>query len=110
MTASGSKRYLLDTSALLSASPEFVALQQRFVEIARVEGDWDSYGAARVDSRAIAVAQSLVVDVMRALPGRPISDILPFDVMPLPTGSVQVIWRGRGGTLDLDVSSQGQIG
>lgn len=93
-----------------SGSPQLIELEERFVTLARVEEDWDSYGAAAVDPHAIAVAHTLIMDVIAAFPRRPVAGLVPTDVLPLPNGNVQVIWQGPEGELDLDVDAQGSIG
>src|SRR3954447_24768225 len=93
-----------------SVLSSFIDLQERFVDLARIEPDWDSYGAAPVDRHALALAQALILDVVAACGNRPLAEVLPFDVMPLPTGAVQVIWRGQAGELDLDIDAAARIG
>jgi hypothetical protein len=92
------------------SSNAYLALQREFVDLARTPADWDSYGAAPADPEAIAAAQALILDVVSALRGRAVEDILPADVMLLPTGAVQVIWEGQHGELDLDINSEREIG
>lgn len=98
------------TAPAFSQEASFLRVQQRFVELARVPEDWDSYGAAAVAPHAIARAQGLIMDVLRAFPLRAPEELLPFDLLPLPDGSVQLIWQGACGELDLDVNPDGRIG
>jgi hypothetical protein len=101
---------LSNSDACYVRNTAYIALQREFVDLARIPADWDSYGAAPADREAIAAAQALIVDVLSAFPGRAVEDLLPSDVMLLPTGAVQLVWEGADGELDLDIDAQRRIG
>ena len=63
--------------------------------------NWDSYGARRVDLKAVASAGLALCLVMR-------SDTTPPTVVPTPEGGVQLEWHAQGIDLEIDFSPTGR--
>ena len=75
--------------------------------LAELPEDWDSYGASRVASTALATARALLNDL--AARSRAAA-LLPFHVAPIPTGGVQLEWkRADGSALELWIDGGGEI-
>lgn len=83
------------------------ALQQ----LRRIEGldlNWDSYGSEPPTRRALAAARSLIWRVYEgsACAGVP---LVPYAVVPLSGGGVQVEWRGVSDAIEIEVSAEGAL-
>jgi len=70
---------------------------------------WDSYGARRVTSGAIrcaaAVLEALDTDLSTAAGSR----IEPFDIAPVPTGGIQLEWREKSRSIELEITPGGEM-
>lgn len=71
-----------------------------------LQEDWDSYGAAPIDSRALATARALLDELTYLSAPR----FTPFNVAPIADGGVQVEWRHLNGkALELWIATSGKI-
>ena len=83
---------------------------QRIAGFAKLEPDWDSYGAAAPTPEALEVATQclrVLVDTYAPTAG---DKALPFWVSPLPNGGVQLEWRGPTAELEVEIGPLGQLG
>lgn len=78
-----------------ATSWEIASLADQLKSIAALDEGWDGYGAASVDSRAIAFAESLV-SVMR---------VRPEFVLPSSSGTVLLEWEGPFGRASLELGA-----
>src|SRR5690349_12448182 len=68
--------------------------------------NWDSYGASRIASTAVAAARALLTE----LAARSATKLRPFHLAPIPTGGVQLEWkRPDSAALELWIDAEGQI-
>jgi len=86
----------LDTDPLVRAD-------QRLADLARLEEDWDSYGAAPIAPEAIKIASHLM---RRVLMHRPYP---PYFVGPIPYGGVEIEWRNCDKRVEIDVRPDGSL-
>jgi hypothetical protein len=70
--------------------------------LANLEPDWDSYGAAAISPRAIALAKDLVVYAAIGAASLGIESH-PYYIGPVPNGGVQVEWRRDDREIQVEV-------
>lgn len=93
-----------DLSTIPGARAAMDRVEERLRELATLDADWDSYGAAALAPRALASARRLVADVLwHAGQIGPGTLPLRVEAMPLAAGGVQLELGGRGGCLDIEV-------
>ncbi len=71
-------------------------------ELGRLEENWDSYGARRIDPHCIEAAASLLRAVMDAATPRP-------SVVPTNRGGVQLEWHRSGIDLEIEIESPARM-
>lgn len=83
-----------------------VELIRRLTDLHDLDANWDSYGALPISLRAEAVTRELLVAFWNAglIPDDP-----DFDLMPVPTGGLQLEWTGTNGELEIEVRSDGSL-
>jgi hypothetical protein len=89
------------------------ALQQTLrllAELGRLEPDWDTYGSEPPTKEAIAAARHLIEEVQRGLQGTEAGLSLPFAVVPLSGGGVQIEWRGENDSIEVEIGPRGEWG
>ena len=84
--------------------------QQRLAELARLEADWDSYGAEPVSDTAIWKVRLLLKSVEETLGGAAHEEMRPYAIAPVADGGVQVEWRRAGETLEVEAAPVGHLG
>jgi hypothetical protein len=74
-----------------------------------LDSNWDSYGSVPPNPRALAAARSLIQKVYQisAYSG---ATVVPYSVLPLSGGGVQIEWRGPAGVIEIEVSAAGELG
>ncbi len=82
---------------------------ERLAKLARLEPNWDSYGAAPVTTVALATAYNLVVTFEEEFVGAVGAHSLPWAIAPLADGGLQVEWRGPGGAIELEIGPAGDM-
>jgi len=98
------------TNALASFSP--ATLRPTFEQlshIAKLEPDWDSYGADPPSAAVIGEAARLIVAVMERFSPMAGESARPWAVAPF-SGGVQVEWRTKTGALEVEIRPGGQFG
>lgn len=98
----------LSTSRHLSF-PVAAALKQ----LERIEAlgpDWDSYGSEAPDHMAVARAHRLIWELYMWSLGARNCPVVPYAVVPLSGGGVQVEWRGRAAAIEVEISPEGAFG
>jgi hypothetical protein len=81
-------------------------------ELARLEPDWDSYGARPVSAIAINQANRLLLDVARRYLelGYPeVSRVKPWFIAPLADGGIQIEWRSDAGAMEVEIGGDGRF-
>jgi hypothetical protein len=74
-----------------------IEIQNRLIELARMEDNWDSYGSSPMGWDTGMFALSILNDVMR--PRTPIPQVVPSS-----TGGVQLEWHEKGVDLELHIA------
>ena len=82
---------------------------ERLDELAKLERDWDSYGALPLTSTALALADGMMRKSVKQL-GSPLGErVAPYTLMPIADGGVSIEWRGSRATLELDIGPSGAL-
>ena len=79
-------------------------------ELGRLEPDWDTYGSEPPTKEAIAAARHLIEEVQRGFKGTEAGLSLPFAVVPLSGGGVQIEWRGANDSIEVEIGPRGEWG
>ncbi|MHB8644457.1 MAG: hypothetical protein ACYDAR_01560 [Thermomicrobiales bacterium] len=77
--------------------------------LARLEPDWDSYGAATISPQAIALAKDLVTYTAIGAASLGI-EARPYYIGPTPIGGVHVEWRRDRREIQVDVRPNQTLG
>ena len=81
----------------------------RLDELAKLERDWDSYGALPLTSTALDHAAEILRNAAKRF-GEHLSErVAPYTVMPIADGGVSLEWRGANSDLQLDVGPSGAL-
>ncbi|MDQ6601635.1 MAG: hypothetical protein M3176_14435 [Chloroflexota bacterium] len=91
----------LDTDPLARAD-------RRLADLARLEDDWDSYGAAPIAPEAIKIAAHLMRRVLMHRPYPP-GFAGPYFVGPIPYGGIEIEWRNCDKRVEIDVRPDGSL-
>lgn len=92
------------------ASSPIAALFTRLESIKALGVNWDSYGSDAPQHPAVVTAHRLIWEVyMWSLNSRQ-CPALPYSVVPLSGGGIQVEWRGGHGAIEVEVSPDGALG
>jgi hypothetical protein len=83
--------------------------QETLDEIARLEDNWDSYGAQRPTAAAISAAHVLLGRLWDELGPRVNDHAVPWAVAPLADGGVQCEWRGATSIIEVEIDSTGTM-
>lgn len=81
-------------------------------ELARLEPDWDSYGAQRISAIAINQANRLLLDATRhylELGYPEVSRVKPWFIAPLADGGIQIEWRSDSGSMEVEIGGDGRV-
>jgi len=90
-------------------SPIAEALE-RLRQIKGVGPNWDSYGSEAPTHAAVARAHSLIWEVYMGSVNAGQRPAVPYSVVPLSGGGVQVEWRGDAAAIEVEISSEGIFG
>ena len=82
----------------------------RLAEIARLEDDWDTYGGAPPTAIAVGAAGQLIIAVAAESGNGAGEAVVPYSVMPIPNGGVQVAWHRASDELQIDIGPDGEFG
>jgi len=82
---------------------------RRLDELMTLRSGWDSYRARSISSTAVGAAKSLLSALGGSVYPRLGEKIQPYAVVPLPTGGVQLEWRGGRGSLEVEVKPEGSL-
>ncbi len=92
-------------SAVLAAYP--LSYYQRLTDLSMLQADWDSYGASPISDRAVDRARRFLSELVKEFPEA--GDISPYTIAPLPSGGVQLEWRGPQRALEIEISAAGRF-
>jgi hypothetical protein len=93
------------TSAVVALRPTL----ERLAGFAALGRNWDSYGGLPSAPRAISTATELLVLLADHLPELEPTRIVPYAVVPVADGGVQLEWRGRRSEVEVEVGPGGAI-
>src|SRR5260370_27103929 len=79
---------------------------KRLDEISALERNWDSYGSEPPTVDAIAKARTLITSVYRTLRATAGQNAIPFAVVPVSGGGVQIEWRSRDGAIEVEIGAE----
>lgn len=88
--------------------PPFAPYFQKLDAFGELSEDWDSYGAARISSRAIATSRALMSDLSLRTAGG-LEGIVPISIAPVATGGVKIEWHRTDAALELWIDDEGRI-
>jgi hypothetical protein len=98
----------LDT-IVMSEDDETSALHEaleRLEALGALGADWDGYGGVKPTLPATFAATTFLLVLAR-------SDLLPgdttFDVIPVPTGGIQLEWTAQQGAIEVEVDHAGRL-
>lgn len=75
----------------------------RLAELARLEVDWDSYGALPPSPEALDAARSFLITVVEQFGDAAAERVVPYSLMPIVDGGIQLEWRGATGAVELNI-------
>jgi hypothetical protein len=79
---------------------------KRLDEISALERNWDSYGSEPPTVDARAKARTLITSLYRTLRATAGQNAIPFAVVPLSGGGVQIEWRSRAGAIEVEIGPE----
>ncbi|MGH9844808.1 MAG: hypothetical protein ACREEM_39330 [Blastocatellia bacterium] len=79
-------------------------------QFTELKANWDSYGAEPIANTAIITAHKLIAEAILHFPDTHGMRAVPYDTGPLPTGGLQVVWKGPLAELEVDINSEGRFG
>jgi hypothetical protein len=82
----------------------------RLAEIAQLNEDWDTYGGAPPTAIAVGAVGQLIIAVAENLVNGAAEEAVPYSVMPIPNGGVQVAWHRASDELQIDIGPGGEFG
>jgi hypothetical protein len=83
---------------------------ERLNQIENLDANWDSYGSQPPTQVALETAGRLIGAVYEdTLSARPRAAV-PYSVIPLSGGGVQVEWRGNSAAIEVEISSEAVLG
>ncbi len=83
---------------------------ERLQQIEGLGPNWDSYGSEAPSHVAVATAHSLIWAVYIRSVNAGQRPAVPYSVVPLSGGGVQVDWRGDAAAIEVEISSEGVLG
>ncbi len=83
---------------------------ERLQQIEGLGPNWDSYGSETPSHVAVATAHSLIWAVYMGSVNAGQRPTVPYSVVPLSGGGVQVEWRGDAAAIEVEISSEGVLG
>jgi hypothetical protein len=72
--------------------------------------DWDSYGSEPPSDLAVAAAQNLVWNIVACSYGVSGTKAIPYSIVPLSGGGVQLEWHGSTDSIEVEVGPSGEFG
>lgn len=88
---------------------QLVETYAKLADLAKLEQDWDSYGAWPPSAVAVGIAMQCIGDVYLRFRQESPDRALPFAVSPF-SGGIQIEWRANNLALQIDVEEDGSIG
>lgn len=82
----------------------------RLQQIEDLGANWDSYASEAPSHLAVATAHSVIWAVYMGSVHEGRRPTVPYSVVPLSGGGVQVEWRGDAATIEVEISSEGVFG
>jgi hypothetical protein len=72
--------------------------------------DWDSYGALPITATALRQATEFLTAFQESpRVDRSSLEVVPYVISPLPNGGVQIEWRKRSGSLEIEIQPDGSF-
>ncbi len=86
------------------------AALKRLLTIEALGPNWDSYGSDAPHHMAVARAHRLIWELYMWSLGARHCPIVPYSVVPLSGGGVQVEWRGCDAVIEVEIGPEGAFG
>jgi hypothetical protein len=86
------------------------SMLERLDGMERVGRNWDSYGSEPPSATAIEKARTLVWDIVGHGFGAAGMRSIPFAIVPLSGGGLQIEWRGANDGIEVEVDPEGKLG
>lgn len=94
----------------LGSSDHLGTTRRRLSQLARLEHDWDSYGADPISAEAMRQAQRFLI-LLEEILGDALGEMIrPHSVAPLADGGLQLEWRSSNSAVEFEFGPQGEIG
>lgn len=74
-----------------------------------LDPDWDSYGSATITPQAFSTAKALLSDLCLRPSGFGTTTLVPFSVVPVATGGINLEWRRPDAALEVWINAAGTI-
>ncbi len=91
-------------------SVDLMPVLDRLIYLAGVPPDWDGEGGEEPTRMAVATAAKLVIGTVQQLQERVGERALPYVLVPLSDGGIQVEWRTGALDLEVEVGPKGELG
>jgi hypothetical protein len=82
---------------------------ERIADFARLDPDWDSYGAKSPTTQAVTAAGKYLRTLVTAFSSKVGIRALPFWVYPVPSGGVKLEWREPKSELEVEIEPEGNL-
>lgn len=82
----------------------------RLSRLANLPVDWDSYGGDPPTKRSISTAYGLLFEVADGIGRAAGPASIPFAIVPLAYGGVQMEWRGPSAEVEVEIGPEGDFG
>jgi hypothetical protein len=101
----------VEVSTIGGTVPPIAEAFKRLDAIKELPFNWDSYGSAPPSNTAVDAAHNLIWKAyLASLHDSGEKPAVPYVVLPLSGGGVQVEWRGVAGAIEVEISSEGVFG
>ena len=93
------------TSSEQSAKP-LIDATSRLAALIKLPGDWDSYGGLAPSKESVIAALALLMELWI---DELLSSDIPVDIVPVPTGGIQLEWSGASGDIEIEIDRSGSM-
>jgi hypothetical protein len=74
-----------------------------------IKVDWDSYGSEPPSHQAVNVAEALIWNAVGQCYGISGSKSVPYSILPLSGGGVQIEWHGNSDSIEVEIGARGEM-
>jgi hypothetical protein len=105
-------RQILGRIARVAVLPQVASKTLEVLETFReLPADWDSYGALPITATALRQATEFLTAFQESpRVDRSSLEAVPYVIAPVPNGGIQIEWRRRSGSLEMEIQPDGSFG